>query len=59
MEEVPTIDFNLSVNNKDRAFDIGNQDSSVNFLEMGQDITVLYGQELDDGFGRRCRSLFY
>ena len=49
MEELPTIDFNLSVNNKDRAFDIENEESSVNFLEIGQDITVLYGQELDDG----------
>jgi hypothetical protein len=49
MEELPTIDFNLTVNNKDRAFDIENAESSVNFLEIGQDITVLYGQELDDG----------
>ncbi len=49
MEELPTIDFNLSVNNKDRAFDIENEESSVNFLEIGQNITVLYGQELEDG----------
>ena len=49
MEELPTIDFNLTVNNKDRAFDIENEESSVNFLEIGQEITVLYGQELDDG----------
>lgn len=49
MEELPTIDFNLTVNNKDRAFDVENVNSSVNFLEIGQDITVLYGQELDDG----------
>ena len=49
MEELPTIDFNLTVNNKDRAFDVENADSSVNFLEIGQDITVLYGQEFDDG----------
>jgi len=49
MEELPTIDFSLTVNNKDRAFDIENVESSVNFLEIGQDITVLYGQELDDG----------
>lgn len=49
MEELPAIDFSLTVNNKDRAFDIENAQSSVNFLEIGQDITVLYGQELDDG----------
>ena len=49
MEELPTIDFSLSVNNKDRGFDIENEESSVNFLEIGQGITILYGQELDDG----------
>ncbi|WP_124067382.1 hypothetical protein [Clostridium sp. E02] len=49
MEELPTIDFSLTVNNKDRAFDIENEESSVNFLEIGQGISVLYGQELDDG----------
>lgn len=49
MEELPTIDFSLSVNNKDRGFDIENEESSINFLEIGQGITVLYGQELDDG----------
>lgn len=49
MEELPTIDFNLTVNNKDRTFDIENEESSVNFLEIGQSVTVLYGQELDDG----------
>ena len=49
MEELPTIDFSLSINNKDRGFDIENEESSVNFLEIGQGITILYGQELEDG----------
>lgn len=49
MEELPAIDFELTVNNKDRAFDIENETSSVNFLEIGQEVKVLYGQELDDG----------
>lgn len=49
MEELPTMDFSLKVNNKDRAFDIENEESSVNFLEIGQDVEVLYGYELDDG----------
>lgn len=49
MEELPTIDFNLTVNNKDRAFDIENEESTVNFLEIGQAIEVLYGQAMDDG----------
>lgn len=48
MEELPTIDFDLTVNNKDRAFDIENEESTVNFLEIGQDIKVLYGQRLED-----------
>jgi hypothetical protein len=49
MEELPTIDFSLTVNNKDRAFDIENEESTVNFLEIGQAIEVLYGQAMDDG----------
>ena len=49
MEELPTLDFDLTVNNKDRAYDIENEESTVNFLEIGQEITVLYGQELEDG----------
>lgn len=48
-EELPTIDFDLTVSNKDRAFDIENEESTVNFLEVGQKIEVLYGQALDDG----------
>lgn len=37
------------MNNKDRTFDIENEDSAVNFLEIGQEIRVLYGQELEIG----------
>ena len=49
MEEMPTIDFDLVVNNKDRAYDIENEESTVNFLEIGQSIEVLYGQAMGDG----------
>ena len=49
MEELPAIDFDLVVDNKDRAYDIENEESTVNFLEIGQSIEVLYGQELEDG----------
>ena len=49
MEELPTIDFDLTVDNKNRAYDIENEESTVNFLEVGQEISVLYGQELKDG----------
>ena len=49
MEELQTLDVNLTVNNKNRAWDIENENSAVNFLEIGQEISVLYGQALDDG----------
>lgn len=49
MEELPTIDFDLTVNNKNRAYDVENGESTVNFLEIGQNIEVLYGQELESG----------
>lgn len=49
MEDMPTVDFELVVDNKNRAFDIENEESTVNFLEIGQEIKVLYGQKLDDG----------
>lgn len=48
-EELPTIDFDLTVDNKKRAYDIENEESTVNFLEVGQEISVFYGQELDGG----------
>lgn len=49
MEDLPAIDFELAISNKDRAFDIENGESSVNFLEIGQEVKILYGQELADG----------
>lgn len=49
MEELPAIDFELVVDNKNRAYDVENEESTVNFLEIGQKIEVMYGQELDDG----------
>lgn len=49
MEDMPTVDFELVVDNKNRAFDIENEESTVNFLEIGQEINVIYGQELDNG----------
>ena len=49
MEELPTLDMDLTINNKNRVWDIENSESAVNYLEIGQEITVLYGQTLDDG----------
>lgn len=48
-EELPTIDFDVTVDNKDRTYDVENEESTVNFLEIGQRIEVLYGQAMDDG----------
>lgn len=48
-EELPTIDFDVTVDNKDRAYDVENEESTVNFLEIGQNIEALYGQAMDDG----------
>nr|DAK27350.1 MAG TPA: hypothetical protein [Caudoviricetes sp.] len=48
MEALPTIDFRLSVNNKDRAYDIENERSTVNFLELGQKMQAFMGQEIED-----------
>ena len=48
-EELPTIDFDVTVDNKDRAYDVENEESMVNFLEIGQQVEVLYGQAMDDG----------
>nr|DAJ23211.1 MAG TPA: hypothetical protein [Caudoviricetes sp.] len=48
MEALPTIDFRLSVNNKDRAYDIENEKSTVNFLELGQKMQAFMGQEIED-----------
>ena len=48
MEALPTIDFRLSVNNKDRVYDIENEKSTVNFLELGQKVQAFLGQEVED-----------
>ena len=48
MEALPTIDFRLSVNNKDRAYDIENEKSTVNFLELSQKVQAFLGQEVAD-----------
>lgn len=48
-EELPTLDFTATVTNKDRKWDIENTASAVNYLQAGQEIEALYGQELKDG----------
>ncbi len=36
MEELPTLDMDLTINNKNRVWDIENSESAVNYLEIGQ-----------------------
>lgn len=48
-EELPTIDFELTADNKNRAYDIENEESTLHFLEVGQDVEVIYGYELKPG----------
>lgn len=43
-EELPTIDFNVTVDNKERTFDVENEESTVNFLEIGQEVEVYMGR---------------
>mgnify|MGYP007055181718 CR=1 FL=1 len=33
-EELPTIDFDVTVDNKDRAYDVENEESTVNFWRL-------------------------
>lgn len=49
MAELPTIDFTLTVDNRARAYDVENESSSINFLEPGQQIEILYGYESTPG----------
>ncbi len=47
-EDMPTLDFNLTIDNQDRTYDIENDASSINFLESGQECSVQYGYEIED-----------
>ena len=49
MESIPNLDFDLTVNNTGRLFDVENDQSSINYLRIGQKISIMYGQELDSG----------
>ena len=49
MEELPTVDFTMTVENQDRYFDVENKGSAIQYLEVGQEVTVRYGYEMPDG----------
>lgn len=48
-EELPTLDFTMTIGNKDREFDVENRESAIHYLEVGQEVTVRYGYEITDG----------
>lgn len=48
-EELPTIDFSLTVDNYGQIYDIENDKSTLNYFETGQEVSVSYGYELDKG----------
>lgn len=48
-EDLQTIDFSCTIDNNKRDFDVENEKSTVNFLEVGQQVDVTYIQELKDG----------
>lgn len=48
-EELPTVDFSLTLENKDRMFDVENHASAIHYLEVGQEVEVRYGYETVDG----------
>lgn len=48
-EELPALDFSLTVDNANRMFDVENKESAIHYLEIGQDVTVRYGYEIIDG----------
>lgn len=47
-EDMPTLDFNLTIDNQDRTYDIENDASSINFLESGQECSVQFGYDIED-----------
>ena len=46
--ECPQIDFSVTLNNRDRYFDVDNPNSAINFLEIGQELKVMYGYQVGD-----------
>lgn len=46
--ECPQIDFFVTLNNRNRYFDVDNPNSAINFLEIGQELKVLYGYRVGD-----------
>lgn len=48
-DDLPQVDFSVTLRNDEQILDIDNPDSAINFFESGQVINVTMGYELDDG----------
>lgn len=48
-EELPSLDFSLTILDKDRQFEVDDDNSFINYLETGQKVSASVGLELDDG----------
>ena len=48
-EELPSMNFSLTILDKDNMFSVDDDNSFVNFLETGQNVSASIGLELDDG----------
>ena len=48
-EDLPEVNFSVTLKNDDQRFNVDNPSSEINFLESGQNISVSYGYELVDG----------
>lgn len=46
--DCPQIDFAVTLNNRDRYFDVDNPNSAINFLEIGQELKVMYGYQVGE-----------
>lgn len=47
-EDVPQIDFSVTLINYDQYFNVDNPNSVVNFLETGQEMDIYYGYQIPD-----------
>ena len=48
-EDLPEVNFSVTLKNDDQRFNVDNPSSEINFLESGQNLSVSYGYEMDDG----------
>lgn len=49
-ESLPSIDFNVTIENMDRYYNVDNEDSAINYMETGQKMEVDFGYTLNDGY---------